>query len=371
MSSHAILSASSSQRWTKCPASALLQTKFEDTPSEYAMEGTSAHELCEYKVSKYVLGKEEPDIRENLTYYNQEMEEMTEEYLFFVQDIVSKYKSPLVLVEQRLDFSSYVPDGFGTGDLVVIADDEIHIVDFKYGLGVLVDATDNPQMKLYALGAIEQFGNLYDIDNIKMTIFQPRRQNISTFETTVKDLYDWAEDILKPIAKLAYEGQGNFKAGSHCKFCKANSTCRERAEYNLQLAKDDFTLPPLLEDTEIEQLLPKLDDLISWANEVKDYALKEAISGKKWQGYKLVEGRSNRKYKDENEVADIVIKAGFKPYEEKLLGITEMTKMLGKNKFDELLKEQIIKPKGKPALVEITDKRKEINLISEDFKEKK
>lgn len=369
---HALLSASSAYRWLACPPSALLSAKYEDTSSSYAQEGTAAHALVEYKVLK-ALGRKADDPTENLDYFNEEMDEATDAYAGYVLEQVAEAKKattdPIVLVEQRVDFSTYVPDGFGTADALIIADDKLSITDLKYGRGVLVEADHNPQLMCYALGAYEMFSALYDIETVSMTIFQPRRDNVSVFEMKASDLLDWAENTLKPKAELAAEGKGDFTAGEHCRFCKAKADCRARAEANLALARYDFALPPTLTDADIEAILPLLDELTSWAEDIKAYALTRAVAGKEWHGYKLVAGRSNRKYVNEDAVAKKVSDAGFNPYEEKLLGITAMTKLLGKNRFEELLSSLIEKPQGKPTLVPESDKRPAMNSAKEDFKE--
>jgi hypothetical protein len=271
------------------------------------------------------------------------------------------------LVEQRLDFSRFVPDGFGTGDCVIVSDKTLAICDLKYGKGLLVEAENNPQLMCYALGALEMFDGIYDIDTVSLTIYQPRRENISTFVLSKAKLLDWAENVLVPAARQAFEGTGEFKAGDHCRFCKIKATCRKRAEYSLELAKYDFSMPATLEDDEIENILSKAEGLVSWANDIKEFALKAAISGKEWKGWKVVEGRSNRKYTDEDAVAKAVKESGFNPYEQKLMGITAMTSLLGK-KFDEVLGGLTYKPQGKPTLVPASDKRPAIHSAKEDFK---
>ena len=223
-------------------------------------------------------------------------------------------------------------------------------------------------MMCYALGALDIYDGIYDIKTVKMTIFQPRRENISTFEMNKKDLLNWADNILAPAAKLAYEGTGEFKAGDHCQFCKIKADCRKRAEYNLELAKYDFEMPANLEDTEIAAILPRADELVAWVNDIKEYALQQALSGTVYDGYKVVEGRANRKYTDEDAVAYAVKDAGFDPFEKKLLGITAMTSLLGKTKFNELLGDLVEKPQGKPTLVPISDKRQALNTAKDDFK---
>jgi hypothetical protein len=370
MSKHALLSASSSKQWLNCPPSARLCANETDRASPYAREGTDAHELCAYYVLK-ALGRNPRDPTEDLEYYNAKMDEYANEYCSFVIEQVEVAKKlckdPIILIEEQLDFSKWVPEGFGTGDCVIVADDVLHIIDFKYGLGVLVDAEWNPQMMCYALGAYDLYDCLYDIKTVKMTIFQPRRDNVSTFTISKEELLSWADTTLAPTAALAFDGEGDFKAGDHCQFCKIKANCRKRAEYNLELAKYDFTMPEKLTDTEIAAILSKADDLISWVNDVKDYALGQALSGTKYDGYKLVEGRSNRRFTDEAIVAHLVSDAGYDPYEKKLLGLTAMSTLLGKQKFKELLGDYITKPQGKPTLVPDTDKRPALNTAIDDF----
>lgn len=315
---HAILSASSSHRWLNCPPSARLCETYEDKGSDYAAEGTDAHSLCEYKILM-ALGMEATDPTEHLTWYNEEMLDCANGYAAYILE--------------------------------------------------LVDADNNPQMMCYALGALELFDAIYDIDTVAMTVYQPRRQNVSTCEMSKDDLYRWADEVLKPTAELAFAGDGNFLCGEWCGFCKAKHECRARAEANLMLAQYDFKLPPLLEDTEIEVILSRADQLVSWVNDIKEYALQQAISGKEWTGFKLVEGRSNRRYTDEAAVTQTVTDAGFDPYERKLLGITAMQKLLGKSRFDELLSAYIEKPQGKPTLVPESDKRPVMNNAKTDFME--
>ncbi len=367
---HAVLSASSSKRWLNCPPSAKLNAEIPDITTEYAKEGTDAHELAEYKVNQ-LLGIKADNPTENLDYHNQEMEDCTDSYAQYIAEQMSQHSSPVVMVEQRLDFSRYVPGGFGTGDCIIVADDVLTVIDFKYGKGIAVEAEYNPQMMLYALGALEMFSILYDINEVKMVIFQPRIENISEFSMPVSDLMNWAENELKPKAELAAKGEGEFCAGEHCRFCKVKATCRKRAEYNLAIAKYDFAPQDMLEDSEIEMILERADALTAWAADVKEYALSEALKGRKWNGYKVVESRSNRKYTDEKMAVAVVKKAGKDPYSEpKILGITEMTKLLGgRKKFDELLSKYVCKPQGKPTLVPESDKRKEWSSAENDFQE--
>lgn len=369
---HAVLSASSSERWLHCPPSARLCESYEDKGSDYAAEGTDAHELCEYKLRK-ALGVVAQDPTENLTWFNEEMSDCANGYAAYVLEQVEAAKQtcadPIVLIEQRVDFSRWVESGYGTADCIIIADGTLQIIDYKHGLGVLVSAEENPQMQCYALGALELFDDIYDIDSVRMTIYQPRRDNVSTYEISKDELYRWADEVLKPTADLAFVGDGNFLCGEWCGFCKAKHDCRARADANMELARYDFKLPPLLTDEEVEEILSRVDDLVAWASDIKDYALQQAISGKEWNGWKLVEGRSNRKYTSETAVASAVTDAGFDPYERKVLGVTAMQKLLGKSRFEELLAAYIEKSQGKPTLVPESDKRPAMNTAKNDFME--
>ena len=369
---HAVLSASSSERWIKCPPSARLCENYEDKGSNFAAEGTCAHSLCEARL-KQALGIPTEDPVENLSWYNEEMEDCAQGYVSYVTELLAEAKKtcsdPVILIEQRVDFSRWVKEGFGTADLILIADGVMNICDYKHGAGVEVSAEGNTQMRLYALGGLEIFDGIYDIEEIKMTIYQPRKSNISVDTITKAELYEWADEVVVPKAELAYAGLGDFSCGEHCRFCKAKAECRERANTNLELAKFDFKLPALLEDEEIADILGKLDAFTAWASDIKEYALQQAISGKEWSGWKLVEGRSTRKYTNEALVASIVESAGFDPYEHKVLGITSMQKMLGKTRFEELLAPYLEKPQGKPTLVPESDKRPAMNTAKNDFME--
>ena len=369
---HAFLSASASHRWLNCPPSAKLCESLPDQTSSFAQEGTDCHELCAYLVEK-AIGKDVKDPTENLTYYNAEMQNCAEEYCSYVLEQLEEAKKycadPMVFIEQRLDFSRWVENGFGTGDCLFLADQVLQIIDYKHGLGVLVESDHNSQMMCYALGALEAFDGIYDIDRVTMTIFQPRRDNISTWSCTKEELLKWADEVLAPTAALAYEGKGEFKAGEHCQFCKVKATCRKRAEFNLELAQYDFAMPDTLDEMEIAAILEKVDQLIAWGNDIKDYALVQAQAGIHFEGWKIVEGRSNRKFTDEAAVATAVTEAGFDPYEKKLLGITAMSSLLGKKQFDELLGRLVYKPPGKPALVPESDKRPAMNTATDDFKD--
>jgi hypothetical protein len=374
MRKHAILSASGAHRWMNCTPSARLELEFDDSSGEAAAEGTAAHALSEHKLCKALKMESKRPVS---PYDSEEMENYTDGYVDFVLEVIEQVvqvcSDPLILIEQRLDFSKYVPDGFGTGDCIIIADKVLNIIDFKYGQGVLVSAEDNPQMKLYALGALDLFDGIYDIEMVSMTIYQPRRENVSTSTVSKESLYQWAEEVLKPKAELAFAGDGIYCPGEWCQFCRAAVKCRARAEAKMKLARFEFALPPLLTDEEITDILSSISDLTSWANEIIAYATDAAVNhGKKWPGFKVVEGRSNRKYKDEEAVAQAAKNAGYQDiYRQSLITITEMEKLMGKSKFNEVLGGLVMKPPGKPTLVPISDKRPEMNTSSakNDFME--
>lgn len=377
MSTHAFLSPSASHRWLMCPPSAKLNAALPDQSSPYAKQGTDAHELCAYLVEK-ALGRDVKDPTENLDYYDEEMQMCAEGYAEFVMQELELARQTCpdteVLIEQKVDFSKWVEGGKGTADCILLSDGTAEIIDYKNGLGVMVSSESeefggNPQLMCYSLGVIDMFDGIYNIDTIRMAIYQPRRDNLSVYEMSKADLLKWADEVLAPTAALAMKGEGEFKAGSHCQFCKCKATCRKRAEFNLEMAQYDFAMPDTLEDHEVEAILMKVDQLTSWADDVKEYALNQALQGKEYENFKVVEGRSVRKYTDEDAVAFAVKDAGFDPFEKKLLGITAMTSLLGKKKFEDLLGGMIMKPPGKPTLVPKSDKRPALkNTAQEDFK---
>lgn len=375
MGAHALLSASSSHRWLHCTPSARLEETFDEQSSAFAEEGTAAHALAEHKLRLFLNQESKKPLSK---YDSEELEYYTGVYAEYAAELITfarkKCNDPIVLLEQRLDYSCYVPEGFGTGDLVIIADGTIEIVDLKYGKGVAVYAEDNPQMKLYALGALSLFDPLYDIKTVRMVICQPRLEVISTYDLSAEELIKWAEEELKPKAQLAWNGEGEYLPGDHCRFCRARHTCRSRAEEHLLLARHDFKLPALLTEEEIAQVLTLADRLSVWAADVYSYATDLAIrEGKEWNGYKLVEGRSNRKYISDKAVEEAVTAAGYVDiYKKSLIGITDMEKLLGKKLFKELLSGLVEKPEGKPTLVPFSDKRQRVtlnNTAEADFKE--
>ena len=376
MSGHAFLSPSASHRWLNCPPSAKLCARLPDQSSGYSRQGTDAHTLCAYLVEK-ALGRNPADPTEDLEFYDEEMQSGAEGYASFVMEELEKAKQtcpdPAVMVEQKVDFSRWVEGGTGTADCIILSDGTAEVIDYKHGVGVLVSSESeefggNPQLMCYCLGVLEMYDAIYDIDTVKMAIYQPRRENVSIHTMSKDELLRWADEVLAPTARLAMEGKGEFKAGGHCQFCKVKATCRKRAESNLELAKYDFAQPAELEEYEIDDILMKVDQLTSWASDVKEYALNQALRGVRYEHFKVVEGRSVRKYTSDEEVAKAVTAAGYDPYEKKLLGITAMTSLLGRKLFSDLLGNLTYKPEGKPTLVPITDKRPEMkNTAENDF----
>lgn len=372
---HARLSASGAHRWMACTPSVKLEEQFPDKGSAYAAEGTLAHTMAETiirynnnEITKRAFSTRMNKIRKE-ELYGKDMEEYISDYVQNVWEIFNEAKASCpdaqLLPEQRLDFSEYVPDGFGTGDIVTIADDMVQVIDLKYGKGVGISAKENPQLRLYGLGAYLEHSMLYDIRRVKMTIIQPRLENISTEELSVEELLEWAEKEVRPKAELAMKGEGEYQTGEHCRFCKAKAVCRARSEYNLELSKLEFRNPDTLEEWEIGEILQRAEELNSYVSDVRDYVFDQALNhGKKYEGWKLVEGRSNRKYLDEKKVRETLIEAGYTDEditETKVLGITAMEKAIGKKVFGEVLSELVIKPEGKPVLVPETDKRPEIH----------
>lgn len=294
MGKHSFLSASASHRWINCPPSARLCEEYADRPSEYAQEGTDCHELCAYKVEE-ALGRRVKDPTENLTYYSQEMEDCADGYCVFVMEEVARQGNTAPIRWCLSNSGSTIPAMWDRGQLrhwglchrIGWASPHHRL---QARLGVLVSAEKNSQLSCYALGALDLFDGIYDIAQVSLTIYQPRRENVSTYTMSREELLAWAETVLAPAAKLAYEGKGEFKAGDHCQFCKAKATWRKRAEYNLELARYDFEMPALLGDDEVAAILTKADELVSWAGDIKDYALQKALSGTKFTGFKVVEG---------------------------------------------------------------------------------
>lgn len=366
MSKHAFLSPSGSHRWLNCTPSAMLESEFPDGSSSAAEEGTAAHAFCEHKLKKALRRRSKRPVSD---YDSDEMQEYTDSYVDYVleQLEVAKQtcKDPMVLIEQKVDFSEYVPDGYGTADCIIVSDDTLQIIDFKYG-HILVTVEENPQLMCYSIGALNLFDSLYDIKEVTMHIFQPRRENVQSWTIPVDELKAWAENELKPKAQMALNGEGEYHPGEWCQFCKAAVRCRARAEEKLRLAQQEFKMPPLHTDSEIEEVLTILPDLTKWADGILAYATDAAVNhGKEWSGFKVVEGRSVRKYKDEELVAQAAKDHGYTDiYRQSLITMTEMQKLMGKKQFDQILGDLIMKPQGKPTLVPVTDKRTAMNVTN-------
>lgn len=372
---HAILSASSAKRWMACTPSARLEEAYREehgeTTSAYAEEGTRAHAAAEKILLSLLFGAGDTPV-----FDDEEMIRAIADYTDRVIEFVNEAKAitpdAFVALEERLDFSGWVPGGFGTGDVVIITDGVLHIIDLKYGKGVPVSAIDNPQIRLYALGAWHKFHNLYDFDRVKMTIIQPRLDSESSEELTVEELLTWSSDVVVPAAEKAWNGEGECVPGEHCRFCKVHATCRAHAELLLEVAKSDFAAPPLLTDEEIDSWLAKLPTIKSWIKSVEEYALGKALGGHQWSELKVVEGKSNRKIADEPAAIQKLASLGYQVSEitnTKLKGLTDLERLIGKKQFNEVLGELIVKPTGAPTLVPVSDKRPAITSAQMDFKE--
>jgi len=363
MSAHARFSPSSAKQYMNCPPSLFLGEQFKDEESQYAAEGTAGHDLAEHLIKKHLKLRSRRPVS---NYYSDELVEAVEEYLAFVIEQIEEARricrDPVFSVELRVDVSEYVAGCFGTADMVVITDKVVHIIDLKLGKGVPVYAEENPQLMIYGLGVLWMAELLFDIEMVRLTIFQPRLNNSSTWDISTSDLKQWGESELKLKAAMALAGNGEFSSGSWCRFCKARNQCRARTEEFLKLAQMEFRKPDLLNDEEMAEVLKVSDELSKWASDVYAYAQNEAIThGKEWSGFKLVEGRSNRKYSSEEEVGEAAKAAGYADiYKSALIGITEMEKLMGKKEFARILGHLVYKPQGKITLVPETDKREAI-----------
>ena len=377
--SHALLSPSSASRWIACTPSARLEAEYSDKRSAAADEGTLAHELAEARLKKE-LGILKPGaFKKRLAeistseWYNSEMEDYIASYVTFVlerfAEAKARTKDAQILLEVKLDMTRWIPEAYGTSDVVIIADHAMEVIDLKYGKGVPVSATGNAQMRIYALGALDVFDYLYSIWHVGMTIYQPRIDNVSSEVIEYGELMAWADGTLSKMAKRAFAGEGVLTPGSHCRFCRHAGMCKALADKNLELARHEFKAPTHLTDEEVSDILFRAEDFTTWINAVKEHALDAAAAGKKWPGFKLVEGRSNRRYTDEDAIADVIYKAGI-PLQEvvkptTLKGVTELEKVLGKVRFQELVGPFITKPPGAPTLVPLNDKRPELDRTAE------
>lgn len=384
---HALLSASGASRWINCPPSARLTEGMADKWSAYADEGTAAHEYAEIKLTRRLtkcnsadrerLDKQAEALKTN-RYYNAEMEACIQQYADLVEERFLEARSrsdsedATVLLEAKLDLTEWVPDGFGTSDVTIISDGVLEVIDLKYGKGVPVSAINNSQLRLYALGALSEFGWMYDIHTVRMTIIQPRLDSVSTDEISVEELNEWAESVVKPAASLAYAGEGEYKAGDHCRWCLAKGNCRARADENLKAIAYEFQEPALLSNEEIGPILHIAGQLQSWVKDVQEYALEQALRGEKIPQWKLVEGKSKRVITDTEKAATLLTESGYsedklyKPRE--LRAMTALEKAVGKKNFAEILGDLITKQAGKPTLVAETDSRPELNSAEADFK---
>lgn len=375
--SHALLAASRASRWMNCPPSARLEEKMDESaPSKYAEEGTLAHELAEVMLrGRFRLlpaddcTKEVRRLKKN-PLYSDEMKTYLDVYLDYVTEqyrvAIQSTPDAVISLEERLDFSRWVEQGFGTGDAIVIADGVMEVIDLKYGKGVEVFADKNPQLMLYGLGALEAFDMLFGIKTVKLTIVQPRQERIDSWSISAEDLYIWGDEEVKPKAALAYEGKGEMKCGHWCKWCRVKPLCAKMAETNLDLAKDEFKEPQLLSDDRLVEVFTQLPMLKDWAESVAEYLLKQALAGKEVPGYKVVEGRTQRKWADEAQVREI-LSVDHDPSEfmvTKLAGIPAIEKLLKKD-FQPLLGDLVVIPQGSPTLVPLSDKRPAMNGLSQ------
>lgn len=381
MGAHALLSPSAAHRWINCTAAPRLEANVEDSGSDYAAEGTLAHAFCAEKLKEFLglpTDDEAKEIAELYSrYHTGEMDEYTDTYKTIVLEKFNAAravtKDAQLLVETRLDFSEHIPDAFGTADAIIIADGVMEVIDFKYGKGVRVSAVDNPQMKIYALGAYDKFSFEYKIDRVRMTIVQPRIDNLSEFELSVAELMEWTDTVLTPKAKEAYSGKGKQMPGDWCQFCKVKSCCRVLTKKCIDAAKNNPD-PKLLSPDELAaDVLPILATVKTWLSGVEDYALQQALSGVQLKGWKIVEGRSVRKITDQDGAAAALNKAGFKTTEiykpQELRTITELEKLTGKKQFAVICGEYVEKPQGKPTLAPDSDKRPAIDPLADDFKD--
>ncbi len=380
MSEHALLSASSAHRWLHCTPSARLEEQYPDTTSEYAEEGTLAHEIAALKLSKYFapMGPRAYTNKLNKlkkhSLYQEEMQKCTDVYLDKVKEITNALPTtPYVAIEKRVSYDAYAPGGFGTADCIIMHGDTLWIIDYKHGKGVPVDAVNNDQLTLYALGALQEYGFIYNISNIVMIIVQPRLDNISEWRASVDELIAYGNAFIHPRAELANKGEGDYKPSDKaCRFCRAKAQCRARAAKNLDLLRFDAAKPTLLANDEIGEILRQGQDLAAWVKDVQEYALSQILAGNSIAGWKAVEGRSTRQFTDMQAAFDVLINNGIDQallYEHKPITLSAAEKIVGKTQFNTLLSDYIQKPKGKPTLVPETDDRTPYSTATDDFKE--
>ena len=392
---HALLSASGAHKWLVCPPSVRLEQQFENKTSEYMAEGTLAHAICELKARNYFL---EPMTKRKFNSemkklkadenYKDEMEGYTEVYLDYLKEVAMRSGvMPTVAIEMKVDYSKYAKDGFGTADCLILVQKDLYVFDFKYGKGVPVSSEENPQLKLYALGALEKYRMIYPIETIHLCIVQPRLDNISEYVLSRESLEKWGNEVVMPAAEKAYLGLGEYMPGEHCRFCKAKGACSARADKNLKAIEDfkpldynknqkntslDKVAKGILTINEVGTILSQITDVESWVKDLKSYALDCILKGEKINGWKVVAGRSNRVITDIDKAFKVLVDNGTEEallYERKPLTLTELEKLLGKKEFEKLLSDFIEKPKGAPTLAPEDDKRENYKLSSakEDF----
>lgn len=374
MGAHARFSPSSGKRYLSCPPSLLLEEKYPDEQSPFAAEGSAGHAMAEHLINKHLKKRTKRPVSD---YYSDELLEAVEDYVSYVIGQIEEAKreceDPFFGVEMKVSLDHRIEGCFGTADMVIVDERKIHIIDLKLGKGVMVDAEENAQLMIYGLGVLDMFGLLYGTEVVELTIVQPRLSHFSTWEITAENLLKWGTEVLEPGAAKALAGEGEYVSGDHCRFCKARFTCRKRSEDFLQLARMEFAPPPELSDEEIAEVLNKADALKKWAEEVYSYAQNEAVMNhKEWPGFKLVLGRSNRRYTDETDVAQAAEQAGYTDiYKKSLIGVTEMERLMGKKTFNEILGKLVYKPEGKITLVPDSDKREAVKTATAeaDFKE--
>jgi len=372
MSAHAKLSASGSDRWKNCTRSIAFEAQFPESPNtSHSERGSFGHCIFENELNTY-LGQKVKDLPQELLHYDTpELREQVKVAVKFCIELIEKVQaetnSATVTVEQRVDFSRWVPEGFGTADLLIIADGTAYVIDLKLGQGIRVVAQDNSQLRLYSVGVLNTFGSLFEIDQIEMIIVQPPLNNISRETMTTQELLTWVETEIEPKAKLAWAGEGEFVPGDHCRWCRGKAQCPTRNESNLAIARHDFAEPASMSDSDIAEVLTKAQQLYGWVRDLEDFAYLQAMAGRKWPGFKLVEARGSRKFTDITAAAQALIDAGISEsevFERNLRSLTGLESKLGKNKFAQILGDLVAKSPGKPTLVTVEDKRPEFHPLA-------
>lgn len=380
---HAHLSPSSAKRWLTCAPSAALEARLPDRSSKYADEGTFAHwfsidVLIAYQVGKITKQQYEIEMRvaKSRKYYSLSLHEYCDEFRSYVilqyNKCLAVDPNAMIFLETKIDLTEFIPEGFGTADIIIVYSGGIVLIDLKYGKGVPVDCEENEQLMVYGLGALKRFDFLFDINFIELHIYQPRIGNISSWALSATSLLKWAEEVLKPGAMNAHLGRGEFVAGDHCQFCLARPTCAANFDYAMN-TYDPKNVPGIITPEQVAEVLRKEDNIKGWLNAITEFALKQALEvGTKWPGYKLVEGTSRREIKNEDEAAKILQEKGYQRSDyirTSLIPMGEIEKLVGKKTFLILFKDVLHKPKGKPALVPVSDKRPALDNAADVFKD--